>query len=85
MTALDERERPGDSRPLAGAARSSDSVPPVTGPWAEHHGSPCSCGCEPVRGERLAEIIAFARSQIAESPAKRERREREARKLEVVA
>lgn len=76
---------PEFTRAVSGAARSADDSTPVTGSWAEHHGSPCSCGCEPVRGERLAEILAYTRSQIAESPAARERRERAARKVEGAA
>lgn len=68
-----------------GAARPTVDPTPIAGSWSEHHGSPCSCGCEPVRGERLAEILTYARSQIAESPAARERRERTARKVEGAA
>lgn len=76
---------PEVTRAVGGAARSADDSTPITGSWAEHHGSPCSCGCEPVRGDRLSSILDYVRSQVSESPATRERREREARKVDGAA
>lgn len=65
--------------------KSATTTEDIPAPWREHHGSPCSCGCEPVRGERLSSILAYVRAQVAESPTAKERREREAKRVDGAA
>lgn len=84
----DEQGGPADNGSASRAARSATSIDvsaDIEASWRDHHGSPCSCGCDPVRGERLTEVMAYVRSQVSEAPAAKERRERQARIVEEMA